>query len=421
MISILDCDHAQMEKLNRILKIMFEYFFDAEKQSKRIKDDIYAIVFPAPFLKTGKKKCVATVRELYSWIIDDGLHELTTLHQYIVYWIIEFCENEENAYEDNCLQLNIKGEESKLFKDLDYEQNNTSEVFAPCFAGFDPIDIDIWILRGMFNSNLKLNKKIIDEQSIAVVPGKRAGDIPVNDSDVEEDYIWFCFAKFTKTCIAIQKLINSDLFEDALILTRSNYETFIHAKAVINSPGAIDHLVEFKLGLENGKYQRTRQKGRGGYRIIADSTDTTRTFQYTDRIWKIAELAYESNSYSRVYQYLCDLTHCDIDTIGYYQEGSRYSYKGSSKKALLNTLLWNVYMNNKFYEVLIDGEMFEINLDENKVANAIIEDSLTLKEIFDMQIFKVQTYITAIEDEEMKKELNNYVDDLNTLKDDLVG
>lgn len=211
----------------------------------------------------------------------------------------------------------------------------------------------------------------------------------MNDLDIEEDYVWFCFAKFTKTCLAIQKLIKSDLCEDALILTRSNYETLIHAKAIINFRGAIAHLVEFKLGLEFGKYKRTSQKAPHGYRIIADSTDTTQTFQYTNKIWKIAELANESNSYERVYKYLCDLTHCDIDTIAYYQEGLRYHYTGFSQTALLNTLLWNVYINYKFYNVLMNGKMLEVSKLQRKVVKSISEDTQVIEEIFDMQIFKI--------------------------------
>lgn len=417
MILIQGLDNTQRERVNRLLESMLDYFFDIEKDSNY---DLYATIFPAPFLKTGKKKCVATIRELYSWIKDDSMHDLTSFHQYILYWIIEYCNDEETAYQENCFELNITGEEAKLFTDLDFgnTQDDSLGILKPCFIGFNPIEIDIWILRGMFNSNLKLNKEIIDDQAIAVVPGKTAGDLPVNDLDIEEDYVWFCFAKFTKTCLAIQKLIKSDLCEDALILTRSNYETLIHAKAVINSRGAIDHLVEFKLGLEYGKYKKTRQKAPPGYRIIADSTDTTQTFQYTDKIWKIAELANESNSYERVYRYLCDLTHCDIDTIGYYQKGSHYSYKGLSQKALLNTLLWNVYINNKFYNVLMNGEMLEISKLERKVVDAIIEENQLLEEIFDMQILKIQTYLTSMEDGEMKQKLEKYINGLKTLKED---
>lgn len=416
MILIQGLDYSQREKVNRHLESMFEYCLDIEKDSNY---DIYTKIFPAPFLKTGKKKCVAMVRELYSWIKDDSMHDLTSFHQYILYWIIEFCIDEETAYQENRLGLNITGEDSKLFTDLDFgtKENDPLEIFTACFTGYDPNDIEICILRGMFNSNLRLNKKIIDDQAIAVVPGKTAGDLPINDLDIEEDYVWFCFAKFTKTCLAIQKLIKSDLCEDALILTRSNYETLIHAKAVINSRGAIEHLVEFKLGLEFGKYIKTRKKAPPGYRIIADSADTSQTFQFTDSIWKIAELANESNSYERVYKYLCDLTHCDIDTIGYYQEGSRYTYTGSSQKALLNTLLWNVYINYKFYNVLMNGELLEISKLERKVDDAIIEHTQVLEEIFDMQIFKIQTYLTAIEDEEMKRKLEKYINDLKILKE----
>ena len=78
-------------------------------------------------------------------------------------------------------------------------------------------------------------------------------------------------------------------------------------------------------------------------------------FEFTDRIREIAGLANELSSYDRVYKYLCDLTHCDINTIGYYQDHERYSYKGASREALTNSLLWNVYLNWKFYLIFVDG------------------------------------------------------------------
>jgi hypothetical protein len=99
-------------------------------------------------------------------------------------------------------------------------------------------------LEKLFKKYLKLNKRIVDEYSVAVVPAKRMAQIPVNDLDVEEDFIYFCFTKFTKSMIAINELMSKELYEDALILTRSNYECFINAKSVIKTEGMIEHLVD---------------------------------------------------------------------------------------------------------------------------------------------------------------------------------
>ncbi|REJ21193.1 MAG: hypothetical protein C6W54_18330 [Bacillaceae bacterium] len=56
--------------------------------------------------------------------------------------------------------------------------------------------------KNFFKKYLKLNKRIVGEYSVAVVPPKRMAQIPVNDLNVEEDFIYFCFSKFTKSMIA---------------------------------------------------------------------------------------------------------------------------------------------------------------------------------------------------------------------------
>lgn len=415
MLTIQDLDSDKAEKINRILKEMLNYFRDAEKDS----DDIYAVVFPETLVKTNRRKCKKSTKELYFWIVDDGFHVLSSFHQYILYWIIEFCLREEEAYNEAIFELGTEEFEAGLFMDAgyQYEHDDSLDKFLPCFIGIDPTEINIMLLRGMFDSNIKLNKEVIDKASVAVVPKKIAADISVDTWEIENDYIWFCFAKFTKTSMAIQKLIKAGLNEDALILTRSNFETLIHAKAVIVSHNAIDHFVEFKLGLENGIYKDTRKYDSCGYRIIVDKTDPEMKFSYTDNISKIAALAEESNSY-QIYKYLCDLTHCDINTIGYYQEDAHYSYSGSSRKALMNSLLWNVFFNCKFYEVLLDGEIFDVDGLTGKVSDTFFEHSSALKEVLDMEILKTEVYLKSTDDEEIRTDLKKYITNLSILRDE---
>jgi len=124
-------------------------------------------------------------------------------------------------------------------------------------------------------------------------------------------------------------------------------------------------------------------------------------------------------SYARIYKYLCNLTHCDINTIGYYQEDSHHSYKGSSREALMSSLLWNVYLNCKFYQVLQDGELLDSDVLNDKVTNTFFGQSLILKEIFAVEVLKAELYAKSIEDEDMRRELYKYIDDLNILRDEI--
>ncbi len=419
MLNIQSHDNRNSGNINRILREMIHYFHDAEKDS----DDIYVHVFPEIVLKTIRSKCLRAVNELYSWIDDDDFHVLTPFHQYVLYWIIEFCLREEEAYNEAVIELGMKGDNPGLFgytKHYLQERGEAIEPFLSCFPDFDPTDINIMLLQGMFAADTRLNKAIIDQASKAVVPVKSAAAEPVEMFEVENDYVWFCFTKFTKTSIAIQKIIKMSLYEDALILTRSNYESLIHAKAVMVSPGAIDHLVEYKLGLENGTYNYVRRaKAPPGYRIIAYSTDPEMKFPYTFAIREIAALAEESYSYDKIYRYLCDMTHCDIKTIGYYQEDGHYSYKGSSREALMNSLLWNVYFNWKFYQAFLNGDMLDIDILFNKMADTFIEHSSILKEIFDSEILKSEVYMKSVDDDVLRGRIKAYVADLNALKEDV--
>ncbi|ERI11706.1 hypothetical protein HMPREF0083_00226 [Aneurinibacillus aneurinilyticus ATCC 12856] len=250
----------------------------------------------------------------------------------------------------------------------------------------------------MLKLYIELNKQIVDVQALAVVPAKRASNLPVNDLDIEEDFIFFCFSKFTKTILAIDKLIKSGFYEDALILTRSNYENFINSKAVVINPKMIDHLVEYKLGLINEKKYKFVNKRKS---IIAN-IETNAEIQYINTISKIAKKSKEQDTYRIVYSYLCDITHCNIITSGYYRNGIQYSYELKNEIALYNALLWSVFLNIKFYNVLIVGEIFEYDELEEAVLGLLLNDNIKFVRIIEDEIKRFRKDTDA--DEEEKNE-----------------
>ena len=216
MFTIPGFDRHEAKEINKTLREMLHYFYDAERDS----DEVYSVVFPKMVLKTNRRECQRAVKELYSWITDDEFHVLSWFHQYVLYWIIEFCIREEEAHNEAVMELGDQDCEPGLFA---YPQNHWQEhdkvfdLVLPCLNGFNPTEINIMLLQGMFKANVRLNKAIIDQASSAVVPAKSAAGEPVEKLDAENDYIWFCFAKFTKTSIAIQKLYNVPVCQDTIL------------------------------------------------------------------------------------------------------------------------------------------------------------------------------------------------------------
>lgn len=91
-----------------------------------------------------------------------------------------------------------------------------------------------------------------------------------------------------------------------------------------------------------------------------------------------------------------------------------------SENALFNVLLWNVYMNRKFYNVLLDAEVFEIPELEERVTGVVLSDSTKFLQIFESEQKIVQQNIEeVVTDQDIKAGLSDYLDSLNKLKGDL--
>lgn len=266
-------------------------------------------------------------------------------------------------------------------------------------------------IKRLFDRYIDLNKRIVKLQSIVVVPSKRIGGMPVNDIDIEEDFVYFCFAKFTKTMNSINVLIKEKLYEDALILLRSNFECFINAKAVVVSSECLDSFIEYKLGLIDGK----KYKKKNGRSDRIRNVNTGEEFEYIDRIYDIAQKANETDSYRYLYKYLCEITHCNFITSGYYRDGVVYSYEKVNEVALYNVLLWSVYLNYKFYNCLIEDEIFDIDELKDEVEDVLSKDFIVLLGTFDKVISDIKKIDSNDENVEkleiLKRNLLEFLDE----------
>ncbi len=279
---------------------------------------------------------------------------------------------------------------------------------------FDKME-DIKELKILYSEFLKLSKQIIDKQSLAFIPLQIDGGLEPSHDDIANDYIYFCFAKFTKTSLAIEKLFNAGFYEDALILTRSNYESYIYAKAVTTDPDLIYQLVDFRLGLIGEKDFKWKDQRK---RLIVSTSDPKEVHYYIDKVWTIAKTANEEFTYRMIYKYLCQISHCDFLTLGYYQDGETYTYKAKSIQAFLNVLIWNNYFSIKFLPILINNTYFDTNELICAVDNQAIKGCNIMSSIFENEIGILETALAEIDND--PTELKKHIEDLKCLRENML-
>lgn len=244
---------------------------------------------------------------------------------------------------------------------------------------------------------IDLNERIIDLEGDAEVIIANLLETPTLDYHYEKDFLMFCISKFTKTLKAIRLLLQNNLNEDALILTRSNYEVMIHAKALIKDRVLIKHFVEYKFGLENERFYRYARNKRGKpiFNKIIDKSKPNVEIEYISSISDIAKRAKESKSHKYIYKFLCEQTHCNFITSGYYREGVFYSLNSKSEQAKTNVILFNIGFCLKLFYSCLESELLgeEFEELEDILCTVLMNEKLALHKWFEQEEQRVKKLI----------------------------
>lgn len=231
-------------------------------------------------------------------------------------------------------------------------------------------------------SYLNFNREIISQEGLVeVIEANSKKMIPTNEN-YKKDFLMFCLTKFTKTLSSIIILMNNNLNEDALILSRSNYEIMLHTKAVGRNEELINHFIQYKLGLVEEEYYKYK-RGNYGKRIwnkIVDNDNLDSEIEYISKIQKIAEEAGEKDSHNNTYNFLCELSHCNFLTSGYYRNGKNYTLTNDVDRTKNNVLLLNMDFSLKLYGGLLESGIFRgVKGIEDRICSLIIEDKIILQ------------------------------------------
>ena len=234
---------------------------------------------------------------------------------------------------------------------------------------------------------LKINKEIISKEGLVEVIAHYYLKRRPTDREYKKDFLLFCITKFSKTLKAIMLLLENDLNEDALILTRSNYEIMLHTKALAKKNEVVNHFIQYKLGLENEKYYHYKKgnKGKRIWNIIIDNDNPDNEIQYINEIKQIARHANEVDSYKNIYKFLCEVSHCNFLTSGYYRDNIHYDIQNGLSGAKINALVLNIGISLKMFEAYVEsgllGEYFE-NVEH--ILNSLLKkDKLILPKWFE--------------------------------------
>jgi hypothetical protein len=167
------------------------------------------------------------------------------------------------------------------------------------------------------------------------------------DDYVTNDFFYYCLTKSTKSLIAINVLLENGLGEDAQILLRSVYESYLAISFLSANPGRVDDLVDRKVGVFAGRYLHPlTSKGKKDRRKIIDP----RSGEILPFDVPIAEMAAKSKHsedesiHWPLYAFLSEHCHPNFVASGNYRANNEIYYTYRSRFQLLQAGIYGVYV-----------------------------------------------------------------------------
>jgi len=252
-------------------------------------------------------------------------------------------------------------------------------------------------LAEIHDDSISCTKDFIDKYGI-VLGVKKNGEI--DGGDAFSDFFLFCLTKSFKSFGAVNTLIQHQFSQDALILLRTVYETYLILSYLIKNPMEINEILGKRLGFSKGVYQKIKDtKGR----IIRGKLIDTRNqevFDFGISISKISKSGrYEIDGliHEILYKFLSEFVHPNmICSVGYMDvKNCKFSYRNN--ESYLIPMWISVYLQTIIQHEIHD--FFVIDDSMKKNLEKICSNNLTVL----MDFF---TYLsTQSEDNKVKFDL----------------
>jgi hypothetical protein len=193
------------------------------------------------------------------------------------------------------------------------------------------------------------------------------------------DYIGFCLTKNLKSIKAIKILFDNNFGEDALNLTRTNFENYLEIVFAKFAPQAASKHLLFINGVSEGTHER-----QGRTIIDLKTKDKIKTLNNFEK----AELntLYRQEDveiYKYLYDFLSSFTHPDLRTASnYIDDGLGFLAAGGQMKA--ESLIFLLFINFLILNEIKDMGIFGTT-SEKDIENFVKDLGTNLQQLFEME------------------------------------
>ena len=196
------------------------------------------------------------------------------------------------------------------------------------------------------------------------------------------DYFYFCLTKATRSLLASNKLANMRFREDAMILARTAYETYLLMANVINDEDFVIKSVCINLLLSTGEATYFKEKnGRIDFHKVV-LKDTNKPLDYDMSISTLSKKTfsnYDKFIHKELYKYMSEFLHSDFMSSGNYRTDNDKKYDVEPMNIYLDIhfiimyitylLLQSMYLElNRYKEYMFN----QIEVDEMSELNALL-------------------------------------------------
>ncbi len=161
------------------------------------------------------------------------------------------------------------------------------------------------------------------------------------------DFVYFCFTKSTKTLAAINRILADGFGEDAQILLRSSYESYLAIAFLTNHPSRLDDLVAKKVGLKTGDFSHpVSPTGRKDYRRVVD-TQSGEILPFSLSVAEMAGLTkYPEDLFIHraLYAFLSEHCHAHMMASGNYRDDKNERYVYENRSQVLQATVFGAYV-----------------------------------------------------------------------------
>lgn len=263
----------------------------------------------------------------------------------------------------------------------------------------------------IIDHRLSLLVKLIDDFGIIKVIPKN--NIGVTYDDLFHDFVFYGLTKSCKSFLAIRILIENLYQEDAQILLRSTYETYLAIKFVHKNPQELFHYTRKSVGVSTGFFKHpTSKKGRlVKNKIINPDTGDIEDYGLPiSTLTTAIESKFELEIHKFLYTYLCEFTHLNMIASGTYREPDEKRYTYYSPDHYDHPVMYLEYIMQLYFDLIVS----EIGILHDTLPYPMFNFNQLGKATLSKYI---SDFITEKEDENFRKNILERMDEVKTIKE----